>query len=121
MRKKGLLKRLGCQPQSGYAESRSTLERVSIEAIETAWVRAKFVAAFNSLLSLSPETFHLHSAFYIYHNRSDVLVARALREALCSYYGAAGSLLRGACEAIPERRILGDVSHTSGIATAPTS
>ncbi len=57
-------------------------------------------AAFSSLLSHSQDTFHRHSAFYIYHTDATFFSLRALRQALCSYYGAAGSLLRSACEAI---------------------
>jgi hypothetical protein len=98
--KKGLLKRLVADLNRDTRNLEGTVECLSIEAIETAGFVQSSFAAFNSLLSLSPETFHLHSAFYIYHTDATFLSRRALREALCSYYGAAGSLLRGACEAI---------------------
>ena len=80
---------------------RASVARVSIETIEAAGIAQSSLAEFNSLLSSArPETFHSHSAFYIYHVDATFFSRRALREALCSYYGAAGSLLRSACEAI---------------------
>jgi hypothetical protein len=73
---------------------------VSVEAIDIAGTVQSSFAEFNSLVSSSPDLFQRHSAFYIYHTDATFFSLRALREALCSYYGAAGSLLRNACEAI---------------------
>jgi hypothetical protein len=98
--KRGLLEKLVADLNRDTPNLEATLERVSIEAIERAGIVQSSFSAFNSLLSSSPETFHGHSAFGIYHTDATFFSRRALREALCSYYGVAGSLLRGACEAI---------------------
>jgi hypothetical protein len=79
----------------------AAVERVSVAAIEAAGMLQSSFAEFNSLItSADRNIFQKHSAFYIYHVEAVFLSRRALREAVCSYYGAAGSLLRGACEAI---------------------
>lgn len=98
--KKGLLVRLAAELNRDVPNLKASVERVSIEAIETAGIVQSSFAAFSSLLSSSRETFQRHSAFYIYHTDATFFPIRALREALCSYYGAAGSVLRNACEAI---------------------
>ena len=99
--KKGLLKRLVADLKQDVPNLEATVERVSIEAIEAAGMVQSSFAEFNSLMSSAqPEIFHRHSAFYIYHTEAVFFSRRALREALCSYYGAAGSLLRSASEAI---------------------
>jgi hypothetical protein len=96
--KNRLLERLRADLNRDALNLEGTLERVSIEAIEMAGIVQSSFAEFNSLLSSSPELFQMHSAFYIYHTDATFFSLRALREALCSYYGAAGSLLRNACE-----------------------
>ena len=78
----------------------ATAKHVSVESIEIAGAVQSSFAQFNSLVSSSPELFLRHSALLIYHIDATFFSLRALREALCSYYGAAGSLLRNACEAI---------------------
>ena len=98
--KKGLFERLVAELNRDKPNLEETVERVSIEAIETAGMVQSSFADFNALVSSSPEYFQRHSAFYIYHTDATFFSLRALREALCSYYGAAGSLLRNACEAI---------------------
>jgi hypothetical protein len=98
--KKRLLERLVADLNRDALNLEGTLERVSIEAIEMAGIVQSSFAEFNSLLSSSPELFQMHSAFYIYHTDATFFSLRALREAMCSYYGAARSLLRNACESI---------------------
>jgi hypothetical protein len=98
--KKGLFDRLAAELNRDMPNLEATVERVSIEAIEMAGIVQSSFAEFNSLVSSSPELFQRHSAFYIYHTDATFSSLRALREALCSYYGAAGSLLRNACEAV---------------------
>jgi hypothetical protein len=99
--KKELLERIVADLNRDVPNLEAAVERVSIEAIEMAGIVQSSFAEFNSLLSLAqPEIFHRHSAFYIYHADATFFSRRALREALCSYYGAAGSLLRSGCEAI---------------------
>src|SRR5713226_8868650 len=98
--KKGLLQRLVAELNRDVPNLKASVECVSIEAIEMAGIVQSSFAAFSSLLSSSRETFQRHSAFYIYHTDATFFSIRALREALCSYYGAAGSVLRNACEAI---------------------
>ena len=89
--KKGLLKRLVADLKQDVSNLEATVERVSIEAIEAAGIVQSSFAEFNSLISSAqPEIFHMHSAFYIYHIDATFFSRRAL-EALCSYYGAAGS------------------------------
>jgi hypothetical protein len=100
IQKKGLLERLIADLNRDALNLEATVERVSIEAIEMAGTVQSSFAEFNSLVSSSRELFLRHSALYIYHTDATVFSLRALREALCSYYGAAGSLLRNACEAI---------------------
>ena len=97
---KGLLKRLVAELNRDVPNLKASVERVSIEEIEMAGIVQSSFADFSSLLSSSPETFQKHSAFYIYHTDATFFSIRALREALCSYYGAAGSILRNAYEAI---------------------
>ena len=97
---KGLLERLIADLNRDAPNLEGTVERVSVEAIEMAGILQNSFAEFNSLVSSSPELFLRHSAFYIYHTDATFFSLRALREALCGYYGAAGSLLRNACEAI---------------------
>ena len=98
--KKGMFDRLVAELNRDVPNIEGTLEHVSVEAIEMAGVVQSSFAEFNSLVSSSPDLFQRHSAFYIYHTDATFFSLRALREALCSYYGAAGSLLRNACEAI---------------------
>jgi hypothetical protein len=99
--KKGLLERLVADLKLDAPNLEAAVERVSVEAIEMAGAVQSSFAEFNSLMSGAlPEIFHRHSAFFIYHIDAVFLSRRALREAICSYYGAAGSLLRSACEAI---------------------
>src|SRR5690348_1193454 len=95
--KKGLFDRLFAELNRDVPNLEATVERVSVEAIEMAGIVQSSFAEFNSLVSLSPEHFQRHSAFYIYHTDATFFSLRALREALCAYYGAAGSLLRNAC------------------------
>jgi len=98
---KGLIERLVADLNQDVPNLEATVERVSIEAIETAGIVQSSFAEFNSLmLSAHPEIFQSHSAFIIYHIDATFFSRRALREKLCSYYGGAGSLLRSACEAI---------------------
>lgn len=100
-KQKGLLERLVADLNQDLPNLEATVERVSIEAIEMAGIIQSSFAEFNSLMSSAqPEIFHRHSAFIIYHIDATFFSRRALREALCSYYGGAGSLLRSACEAI---------------------
>jgi hypothetical protein len=69
-------------------------QRIRVDAIEIAGIAQSSFATFSSLLSSSHDSFHRHSAFYIYHT------------------GAAGSLLRSTCGAIPDRRrILERLAH----------
>jgi hypothetical protein len=99
--KKGLLERLVADLNRDALNLEDTVERVSVEAIEIAGMVQSSFAEFNSLiLSPSRNSFLRHSAFCMYHIDATFFARRALREALCSYYGAAGSLLRGACEAL---------------------
>lgn len=98
--RKGLFERLVAELNRDVPNLEATVERVSIEAIEMAGMVQSSFAEFNSLVSSSPEYFQRHSALLIYHIDATFFSLRALREALCSYYGAAGSLLRNACEAI---------------------
>jgi hypothetical protein len=98
--KKTLIKRLVADLNRDVPNLEATVRLVTIEALEMAGVVQSSFSAFNSLLSSSPELFHRHSALGIYHTDATFFSRRALREALCSYYGAAGSLLRNACEAI---------------------
>ena len=98
--KKRLFERLVAELRRDEPNLEETVERVSIRAIESAGLVQSSFAEFNSLVSSSPEYFQSHSAFYIYHTDATFFSLRALREAVCGYYGAAGSLLRNACEAI---------------------
>jgi len=98
--KKGMFDRLVAELNRDVPNIEGTLVHVSVEAIEMGGVVQSSFAEFNSLVSSSPDLFQRHSAFYIYHTDATFFSLRALREALCSYYGAAGSLLRNACEAI---------------------
>lgn len=99
--KKGLLDRLVAELNRDVSNLEATVAHVSGEAIEMAGLVQSSFSGFNTIISSSsPELFQRHSAFYIYHADATFLSLRALREALCSYYGAAGSLLRNACEAI---------------------
>ena len=100
-RQKGFLERLVTDLNQDVPNIEASVERLSIEIIEAAGITQSSFAEFNSLISsASLEIFHRHSAFYVYHVDATFFSRRALREALCSYYGAAGSLLRSACEAI---------------------
>ena len=100
-KQKELLERLVADLNQDVPNLEATVEPVSIEAIEMAGIVQSSFAEFNTLMSLAgPEIFQRHSAFFIYHVDATFLSRRALREALCSYYGAAGSLLRSACEAV---------------------
>lgn len=96
----GLLRRLVADLNGDVPNLEATVQRVSIQAIETAGIVQNASAEFNSLILSSSELFLRHSAFYLYHAEAVFASRRALREALCSYYGAAGALLRGAYEAI---------------------
>jgi hypothetical protein len=98
--KKTLIKRLVADLNRDVPNLEATVRLVTIEAVEMAGFVQSSFSAFNSLLSSSLELFHRHSALGIYHTDATFFSRRALREALCSYYGAAGSLLRNACEAI---------------------
>ena len=98
--KKRLLERLITELNRDVPNLEASVERVSVESIEIAGAVQSSFAEFNSLVSSSPELFIRHSALLIYHIDATFFSLRALREALCSYYGAAGSLLRNACEAI---------------------
>jgi hypothetical protein len=92
----------------------AAVERVSVAAIEAAGMLQSSFAEFNSLItSADRNIFQKHSAFYIYHVEAVFLSRRALREAVCSYYGAAGSLLRGACEAIVRGAFWECLAHKS--------
>jgi hypothetical protein len=97
---KGLLDRLVAELNRDVPNLEATAKLVSAESIEIAGVVQSSFAEFNSLVSSSPDLFQRHSALLIYHIDATFFSLRALREALCSYYGAAGSLLRNACEAI---------------------
>ncbi|HEY6420437.1 MAG TPA: hypothetical protein VIX59_15695 [Candidatus Binataceae bacterium] len=98
---KRLLKRLVADLKVDVPNLEATVGRVSIEAIEAAGSVQSSFAEFNSLiLSDARDSFHRHSAFCMYHIDATFFSRRGLREALCSYYGPAGSLLRGTCEAI---------------------
>jgi hypothetical protein len=98
--KKGLLDRLVAELNRDVPNLGATAKLVGVESIEIAGAVQSSFAEFNSLVSSSPELFLRHSALLIYHIDATFFSLRALREALCSYYGAAGSLLRNACEAI---------------------
>lgn len=98
--KKRLFERLVAELNRDVPNLEASAERVAVEAIEMAGLVQSSFAEFNSLVSSSPQHFQRHSAFYIYHTDATFFSLRALREALCGYYGAAGSLLRNTCEAI---------------------
>jgi hypothetical protein len=99
--RKGLLERLIADLKSDVPNLEAAVQHVSVEAIEAAGTVQSSFAEFNSILAqASRQVFDRHSAFYIYHVDAVFLSRRALREAVCGYYGAAGSLLRSACEAI---------------------
>jgi len=98
----------------------ATLERVSIEAIETAGFVQSSFAAFNSLLSLSPETFHLHRLFtFTIPTRRSCRAARCAKR--CAVTMVRPEVLEGRLRSDPERRILECARTQAGIATAPTS
>jgi hypothetical protein len=98
---KGLRERLVADLGQDVRNLELTVERVSIELIEAAGTVQSSLAEFNSLISSAgPELFLRHSAFFMYQVEATFFSRRALREALCGYYGAAGSLLRNACKAI---------------------
>ena len=99
--RKALLQRLVADLRADIPSIKASAESVTVETIERSGVVQSSFADFNLLLATArPEIFHRHSAFYIYHTDAMFFARRALREAVCSYYGAAGSLLRSACEAI---------------------
>jgi hypothetical protein len=95
-----LLDRLVAELNRDVPNLEATARLVSAESIEIAGAVQSSFAEFNSLVSSSPALFQRHSALLIYHIDATFFSLRALREALCSYYGAAGSLLRNACESI---------------------
>jgi hypothetical protein len=98
---RGLLKRLVADLNLDVSNLEATVECVSVETIEMAGLVQSSLAEFNSLvLSHSPCSFDRHSAFCMYHIDATFFSRRALREAVCCYYGAAGGLLRSASEAI---------------------
>jgi hypothetical protein len=86
--KEKLLQRLVAELNRDVPNLKASVECVSIEAIEMAGMVQNSFAAFNSLLSHSQDTFHRHSAFCIYYADATFFSLRAVREALCSYYGA---------------------------------
>jgi len=111
--KEGLLQRIVDDLNQDVSNVEATVERVSVEAIEAAGIVQSSFATFNSLLSSSPGIFLKHSAFYIYHVEATFFSRRALREAVCSYYGVAGSLLRSGCEAIVRGAFWECLAHKS--------
>ena len=120
--KKGLLERLVADLNRDVPNLEATVERVSIEAIEMAGIVQSSFAEFNSLmlLALSEQLSIGIRPFTCTISTRRSFARRALREALCSYYGAAGSLLRSACEAILRGAFWECLAH-GGIATAPKS
>jgi hypothetical protein len=110
---KPLLERFVADLHQDVPNLEATVEHVSIEAIEVAGIVQSSFAEFNSLMSSAqPDIFHRHSAFLYVPNRRNLFLApgRCAKQ-FAVYYGAAGSLLRIACEAILRRAFWECLAH----------
>jgi hypothetical protein len=98
---KALLDRLISDLKADVPNLESAVAGLSAESIEASGIIQRSVADFNLLLiaSAGTELFLRHSAFYLYHVDAVFASRRAQREAICSYYGVAGAMLRSALEA----------------------
>src|SRR6266446_3525658 len=97
---KELLKRLRGEFDADMPNLAVSVDRVGASAIELAGVIQSSFVEFVLLCLSPPEAFRRHSALGFFHADAAVFSRHALREALCGYYGAAGTLLRGAFEAV---------------------